>query len=155
MSLENSKMMMPEYKREENPCTWFNIRRASRAVTQHFDKVLQPAGLRVSQGRILGLLHFRGASTITDVSECLAMDRTTLSRNLKPLERRGFISLTQGNKDKRSRIISLTEKGAMTLKNAFPYWKQANQRFIKGLGDENWRDLIGLLSRVVDLTRRK
>jgi len=132
-------------------CTWFNIRRASRAITQYFDNYLRPYGIRVTQGNILGILHFKGESSITELAEFLFMDRTTLTRNIKPLHRKGLLSVNSGS-DKRTKILTITDKGSELIQKVFPHWKEANQHFIKGMGGKNWNELIDRLSEVLELT---
>ena len=134
------------------PCTWFNIRRASRAVTQQFDHALHPCGLRISQLSILYSLKESGPARISEIAEMLVMDRTTLTRNLQPLEKNGYVVSGHG-KDRRTRIVRLTAKGRKCIKQAMPHWKEANSYFIRELGFTDWNRFMALLAETVDLTR--
>lgn len=135
-------------------CTCANLRRASRAVTQLYDETLAPSGLRATQ---LCVLLACGASTdvsITRVSEMLVMDRTTLSRNLRPLERDGLIEITADASDRRARLVRLTDLGHSRIEAAYPLWQQAQQRVIEALGEERWRSLCGELDALVQVARQ-
>jgi DNA-binding MarR family transcriptional regulator len=105
-------------------CTCFNLRKASRAVTQKFDEILKPSGLLVTQFTVLVAVAMSEAKTINELAEILVMDRTTLTRNLKPLEREGWLKIEPGQ-DRRTRIVRLTDDGKATLTKALPLWKQA------------------------------
>ncbi len=102
-------------------CTCFNLRKASRAVTQLFDEALKPAGLYATQFTLLAAISFRKDATITELSKALIMDRTTLTRNLNPLQKNGWVEVTPGA-DKRTRTLSLTRSGKKLLKDAMTYW---------------------------------
>lgn len=143
---------MTENPKFEVPCTWFNIRRASRAITQHFDHELHETGLRITQLSILYMLEHSGPSKLTDIAERLVIDRTTLTRNLKPLIKLGLIRSSNG-KDKRTRILGLSKSGTSKLHEALPIWKKANEHFIKGLGFPCWNKLMEELSDAVNLTK--
>lgn len=134
-----------------NVCTWFNIRRASRAITQYFDNYFRPYGIRVTQGNILGILNFKGESSITELAEFLFMDRTTLTRNIKPLQKKGLLAVNSGS-DKRTKILTITDKGSELIQKVFPHWKEANQHFINGMGNKNWTELNDRLSEVLKLS---
>lgn len=134
-------------------CTCANLRKASRAVTQLFDKALQPTGLRVTQLSILVSISRVGSITINQLAERLVMDRTTLARNLKPLEKQGLIKIGSGV-DQRTRVLSITERGHEVLVKAFPLWKKAQAQMIKGLGEEHWQDLLARLSETVAVAFR-
>ncbi len=136
----------------DSPCTWFNIRRASRAVTQYFDRALRPSGLKVSQGNILGRLSTQGSVTIGELAGELLMDRTTLTRNVQILEKRGLVSIEPGI-DRRTRLLEITGAGFNALKAAFPLWREANQQLINEIGHTQWHDLVSCLAVLSDYTR--
>ncbi len=133
-------------------CTCFHLRKASRVVTQIFDEVLQPSGVLVNQFTLLVAINLAGSVTITHLAQELVMDRTTLTRNLKPLERQGFIQIQPGQ-DQRMRVVSLTEQGQVILAKALPLWEQAQTRIIEQLGQEQWNVLLSGLSHTVSLLR--
>src|SRR5476651_697228 len=94
----------------------FNLRKTSRAVTQFYDHYLEPAGVRATQFTLLVSMATVSAHTLTEMASSLVMDRTTLTRNLKPLEKLGFIETIEP-RDKRSKAYALTEKGRETLRS--------------------------------------
>lgn len=131
-------------------CACFNLRKASRVITQLFDQSIQPGGLRGTQFSILAVLSFAGPQTVTRLSELLLMDRTTLTRNLKPLERQGLIKLKHG-KDRRVRTATITQKGLKTFEKAIPLWEGAQNQVIQKLGKERFNSFIRDLSEVATL----
>ena len=132
-------------------CTCFNLRKASRCVTQIFDEVLQPTGLRITQLTLLVAIALVGEITITHLANELVMDRTTLTRNLKPLVKQGLLTTVTG-KDRRTRIVTLTDAGRKALNQALPLWQKAQSLIIERLGRQNWRSLLENLSATVAAT---
>jgi DNA-binding MarR family transcriptional regulator len=114
-------------------CAVMNFRQMARAVTAHYDAQLRPAGLRATQLNLLMAIESEAATTITDLAEILAMDRTTLTRNLKLLRDRGLVE--------KKRIL-LTAKGRRSAAAALPLWERAQQQFLKGLGTRRWAALL-------------
>lgn len=135
-------------------CSCVNLRQASRAVTQHFDAVFQPTGLKATQFNLLVALAAVGQAPLTRVAEAMVMDRTTLTRNLKPLEARGLVQIEAGE-DRRNRLISLTDDGRKALRAALPLWEKAQSTVIEGLGPERMWDMLDDLKSVVTATQGK
>jgi DNA-binding MarR family transcriptional regulator len=109
-------------------CFCNRLRSASRAITRIYDAALKPVDLKVSQLSVLTAVKLgAGALTIVDIAERLAMDRSTLSRNFEPLERRGLVVLGPEERH-RARKVVLTEAGAAVLEAAYPLWKGAQQK---------------------------
>ena len=133
-------------------CACGNMRMAARVVTQLFDEIFQPTGLRVTQFTLLSAIMYFGPTTITRLSEVLWMDRTTLTRNLKPLEHMGVIKVMAGE-DRRTRELTVTPQGREAVAAAMPLWERAQARVINGLGRERFNSLLSHLSEVVSLTR--
>jgi DNA-binding MarR family transcriptional regulator len=131
-------------------CTCFSLRKAARVVTQLFDEQMAPSGLLVTQFSILGVIATMKESTMNQLAQYLVMDRTTLTRNLKPLEREGLIQINPG-KDKRTRLISLTPEGIEALQKALPLWELSQSSMISQLGKERWESLMSHLSDTTDL----
>ena len=127
-------------------CTCAALRSASRQVTQVYDQALRPAGLRLTQYSLLANLARHGGLTITELAERLAMDRTTLTRNLRPLEAEGLVALAPGA-DRRSRAVTLTEAGRRALAAARPLWQEAERAFRRTLGRDEAAELRRLLVR--------
>jgi DNA-binding MarR family transcriptional regulator len=122
-------------------CVCFNLRWVSRAFSQYFVGELNHHGLLPTQTPILGLLAAKPDSTMAEVSDWLAMDRTTLVRNLRPLEREGLVrAVGKGRGNKVS--LSLTAKGRHTLEKFVPDWRMAQQKIIKTLGEERWAEIL-------------
>lgn len=122
-------------------CNCFNLRKATRAVTQFYDHCLEPAGIRATQFTLLVSMASVAARTLTEMASTLVMDRTTLTRNLKPLEKLGLIE-TIAPRDKRSKAYALTEKGRETLKKGIPLWQTAQNKIISGLGEQRYEYLL-------------
>jgi DNA-binding MarR family transcriptional regulator len=133
-------------------CACFNLRKASRVITQHFDEILKPSGLLVTQFTILAAVAMSKSATINELAEMLVMDRTTLTRNLKPLEREGWIKSEPGQ-DQRTRIVALTANGEAVLAKALPLWKQAQRIVEKTLGPQRLTNLLANLMETTALLR--
>jgi DNA-binding MarR family transcriptional regulator len=103
-------------------CLCLHVRRAARAVARRFDDALRPLDLTNGQFSLMMSLNRPKAPKIGEVSDLLAMDRTTLTANLKPLERRGLVAVTADKDDKRSRRMTLTPAGRLLLAEAVPVW---------------------------------
>ena len=105
-------------------CMGMRVRRAARVVANHYDKHLKPAGLKGTQFTLLNTIFMNPAASIGQLANIIGLDRTTLNRNLKPLEGKGLISSGSG-KDPRTRTLKLTKEGTTILQNALPYWLKA------------------------------
>jgi DNA-binding MarR family transcriptional regulator len=116
---------------DTSPCTCFRLRRAARQVSQLYDQALSGAGLSVNQYSILR--HARSPRTLGELAAQLGMDRTTLTRNLEPLLRAGWLDEARGG-DPRQRVISITGEGRVCLEKARPLWRRAQQRIDALLG---------------------
>lgn len=131
-------------------CTCFYTRKAARSLTQYYDNLLQPVGLRITQFCVLVALALRGAMPITPLAEILGMDRTTLSRSLKVLMSQGFLVLDE-DMDRRRHLVKLTESGLQVLESALPYWQQAQNQFVASMGQEQWQTLLTHLKEVISV----
>jgi DNA-binding MarR family transcriptional regulator len=112
----------------EAPCACMTLRRAARAVTAAYDAALAPSGLRITQFSILRKLARFGPLPVTRLAAEAALDRSTMGRNLNPLERRGLVRIEVGNVDQREHVAHLTAAGASAIETALPYWRKAQQR---------------------------
>lgn len=104
-------------------CLCLHVQRAARALARRFDDALRPFGLTSGQFSLLMSLNRPHAPTIGDVAQLLAMDRTTLTANLKPLERRGLMEIVVDEKDRRNRRLQITDAGRKTLASAVGVWR--------------------------------
>jgi DNA-binding MarR family transcriptional regulator len=132
-------------------CCCFNMRKVMRAVTQFFDRYLESADIRSTQFTLLVALSSINAKTLTEIAENLVMDRTTLTRNLKPLEKLELITTIQPL-DKRSKAYVLTEKGKAIVIKAIPLWEEAQQNIVNALGDEKYNHIVKELESVLKAT---
>ena len=131
-------------------CACLQMRKAARVVTQLYDEALRPIGLRSTQLPILVTLAAHGALSLTDLADRLVLDRTTLIRNLRPLQRRGLIEV--GREDgKRTHGAALTAAGREAAAAAVPLWARAQIRVTDELGSRESLGLQKALSRVVSL----
>jgi len=144
--MDESNLNLPQ------SCAFTNLRMASRAITHYYDDVLQPSGLRATQFALLVAISKTTPTTITRLAEKMVMDRTTLTRNLKPLEKQGLLVTTPG-KDQRTRLVTLTGQGQEALTRALPLWEKAQAHVLQELGPERLRTLLANLADVVSLTR--
>jgi DNA-binding MarR family transcriptional regulator len=129
-------------------CMCHKARMASRAITRAYDDALRPTGLRATQVSVLAAVGAHGALSIQSLADSLGMDRTTLTRNLKPLEDKGLVVLAPEARH-RSRMLALAPSGHAILREALPRWERAQRTAQKRLGSRNWREVQKALA---DLT---
>lgn len=134
-------------------CACANLRQAARAITQFYDAILQPSGLRATQFTVLVAISLNEQIAITELAERLGMDRTTLTRNLKPLEKQGLVESNSGE-DRRTRVVTLTDQGQETLQIARPLWEQAQQQAVEALGPEKFTQLLANVLEIVSLVHQ-
>jgi len=151
MTEQTSNTEYERIARLGSACICNNLRRAARLVTNYYDKLLEPAGLRVSQATVLVVLYLSGEQTINELAEQLELDRTTLTRNLKPLAHQGLLTIAPGS-DQRTRVVALTPKGEAALLKVLPLWEQTQAYMVEGIGEANSSLLLTQLSQAADLT---
>lgn len=113
----------------ENRCNVTALRKATRRVSQLYDAMLAPTGLRSTQRAILVNVARQGSPTMSELAATLVLDRSALNHNLKPLERDGLIRVVVDPEDRRSRRIELSKRGEAQLRESLEAWEQAQQRF--------------------------
>ncbi len=133
------------YREPARTCLCFNLRKTARAVTQHYDEALRPAGLKTTQFSVLVATTMAGRTTMNRLAEALVMDRTTLTRNLRPLEQDGLIAIVPG-RDRREREVTLTSRGQERLAKALPLWRRAQTQTVSRLGGARAERLLGDLA---------
>ena len=121
-------------------------------MTQLYDEMLRPSGLKSTQFTLLTAIRLNEPVTIKGLADGIAMDRTTLTRNLRPLEKKGWIEITPG-RDRRVREVSVTAEGRHALERAFPLWRQAQAQVAERVGEERLGRMIGDLAAAVEVVR--
>ena len=114
-------------------CLCLHVQRAARALARRFDEALRPVGLTNGQFSLLMALNRPEPTAMGPVARLLAMDRTTLTAALKPLERLGLVAVSTDPSDRRSRLLALTEKGRDVLAAAVPIWRAVHAEVEAGL----------------------
>jgi DNA-binding MarR family transcriptional regulator len=150
MAKQNASCDLKQCQEIGQTCAVFNLRKASRAVTQLYEEIMKTSGILPTQFTLLVVTRAHGPITISNMAEVLVMDRTTLTRNLKPLEREGLVSVAPGKDDQRSREVSLTSKGLQRLEQALPLWREAQRRIKHALGANRLDRMLDDLTAVVD-----
>jgi DNA-binding MarR family transcriptional regulator len=130
-------------------CNCFAVRSAARHVSQFYDQFLLPIGLRTTQFSILAKLKRRGPLTINALAEEMVMDRTTLGRNILPLERDGLIQIVPVVTDRRAKELYLTSAGEKRLQAGVKAWTQAQSQFEATFGAKRAAELRMMLRSVV------
>ncbi len=130
-------------------CNCLAIRQAARHITQFYDQLFAPTGLRATQYAILSRLRRDGPMTINALAAALVMDRTTLGRNVLPLQRDGLVEIGAAVADRRRRVLRLTDIGAARQIEASPRWAVAQARFDEVFGGDRAQALRDLLRGVV------
>src|SRR5262245_58042701 len=149
MSAERQLPALSQPDSRPESCTCLAVRQAARHVTQFYDQFLAPSGLRTTQFSILAKLRRLGPITINALAADLVMDRTTLGRNILPLERDGLITIAPSSSDRRSKELHLTKAGEKRLEAARPGWTKAQARFESTFGSKRTSELRALLRAVV------
>ena len=132
-------LTLERYRRVVLACAVMNFRQVARSVTARFDDQLRPVGLRATQLNLLMAIETSTAVTITDLAAILAMDRTTMTRNLKLLRQRKLVD---------GKTIALTAKGRRAAAAALPLWEKAQAEILDSLGKKRWAALLGELEAV-------
>jgi DNA-binding MarR family transcriptional regulator len=118
-------------------CVCHKVRMAARAVTRTYDDALRPVGLRATQLAVLVALATEGAVSITALAQTLGMDRSTLTRNVRPLANDGLLAV--GHEGwRRSRTVAITERGRARVHEALPLWARAQAKLQRQLGEPQW-----------------
>ena len=129
-------------------CVCLAVRQAARHVTQFYDRMLAPSGLRTTQFSLLAKLRRQGPTTINALAADMVMDRTTLGRNILPLERDRLLRIEVAACDRRSKVVHLTKRGEARLIAAFKGWAEAQACFESTFGSRRAAELRALLRAV-------
>src|SRR3990172_5159598 len=135
-----------------------------RAVNKSFDEFLRPTGIRATQLPVLVALALAECAPISGLGTALGMDRTTLTRNLRPLEKGGLVEAVAGGDRRqrlprptppgRQRLVRLTPAGERALRRALPLWRRAQERVLERLGPARWAEVLPQLRAVAGRARR-
>lgn len=136
------------------PCMCSNLRRASRAVTQIYEKALRGVGLKATQFTILQALSLMGEASQGRLGEILAMDSTTLTRTLEIMSRHGWVSERRGE-DHRVRRLRLSKRGGKKLSEAIPAWEKTQAELRIEMGEDGWKNLTELTNRVTEFSTNR
>lgn len=131
-------------------CASMNLRKTARLIAQFYDQRLKPGGIRITQFSLLVTLGYLAPVSITNLAGQMGIDRTTLSRNLRLLEREGLIEGVPGD-DARVRMLSLTQKGQDAVRETKPYWNIAQTEFLEKFGKKRWKKLRSELTEVTKI----
>ena len=132
----------------QQSCLSMALRQAARTLTQRYDAAFSAGGIRSTQFSVLVALAQAPSVPLSRLAKALVMDRTTLTRNLAPLVRRGLVA-ESGAKDKRVRSYALTGRGQQLLARALPDWKEAQARILRVLAEKDAEQLRRILRIVI------
>lgn len=151
MDQNNDALSRDECKELLNQCGCFSLRKASRVVTQLFDEALQPLDIRATQLPVVIGAVALDCPSLSELADYLVVSPSTLSRNIRPLERDGFIHIKHHGH--RTKLVLVTEKGHTLLKNCMPIWQRAQNDFLRLVGDETWKTMRQQLDDAVIASR--
>jgi DNA-binding MarR family transcriptional regulator len=129
-------------------CNCFAVRSAARHVTQLYDQLLAPVGLRTTQFSVLAKLKRKGPLAINALASDMVMDRSTLGRNIQPLERDGLIAIEADASDRRAKVLRLTAAGEKRLQAALAAWSQAQDQFETNFGRKRSAEMRAMMRAV-------
>lgn len=135
----------------DQSCFGLNIQRAARAVANRFDEAFRPLGLNHWQFGMLMTLNLPNGLSVTELARSLVVDRTTVTANVKPLQRAELLTVTVDEDDARSRRIELTPKGVELLESAFLIWKRVNTGIADALGGSAGQDVLDGLRSIREI----
>jgi DNA-binding MarR family transcriptional regulator len=136
--------------KDDASCACTLLRQATRTVTAAYDKALEPSGLRITQFSVLRTLDRHGPMPVTQLAAKIALERSTMGRNLDPLKRQGFVMFEVGETDQRERIVHLTEAGQAAIRAAMPHWRNTQKRIATLIGHASVRVLADQVARLHD-----
>jgi DNA-binding MarR family transcriptional regulator len=143
-------------RRVAKECTGMRVRQVSRLLTRIYDDCLRPLGIQESQLAVLVAAAMFGedGATVCALASKLVIDRTTLTRNVVPLERAGYLRVARSPEDARARVILLTRAGERLIEAAYPLWEEAQKKICLTLGAARFEELRAQLSEVVEFADR-
>ncbi|WP_394844867.1 MarR family winged helix-turn-helix transcriptional regulator [Pendulispora brunnea] len=141
-------------RRVATECTGMRVRQVSRLLTRIYDDCLRPLGIQETQYSVLVAVAMFGEDGVTmgALAGTLVMDRTTLTRNIVPLEKAGYLRVARSAADARARVILLTRSGERLIESAYPLWEEAQSKIRRTLGEDRFDALRSQLSEVLTFT---
>lgn len=143
-------MTIPKDQHGIEPCLALYLRKANRVITQIYDHNMSHHGIKVTQFSILRAVSYMGEASHRTLQEALVLDQTTLSRNLKPLIRDGFLNAIPGE-DRREKLITLSSSGKTLFNSAKKDWKKSQKLIAEALGEKMTHQLLEVSDNVVGL----
>jgi len=133
-------------------CLGFSVRRAARAIARYYDEALAPLGLKGTQFSLINAAFLMNGASISALAHALVMDRTTLTRNLRPLQESGLLE-TRSGEDRRNRFVTLTPQGIRLLRRSLPVWAETHAKLVAQTGTPLARRLAHDLGELTARTR--
>ena len=131
MAIEKQIQRLSEQAASE--CLGFSVRRAARAIARHYDEALAALDIKGTQFSLMNAVQLMDGAPISALAHALVMDRTTLTRNLRPLQQKGLLEIRPGE-DRRNRFVTLTPQGVGLLGKALPLWAATHGRLVAQMG---------------------
>ena len=116
------------------PCLCASLRKASRVITKLYDKHLHPSGLKITQFSLLANISRNPGVTVSELADIMVMEQTTMTRNLKVLEKQGYLEIKESGHDKRAKSILISKAGKEKFQKARPFWIEAQKKLEADLG---------------------
>jgi DNA-binding MarR family transcriptional regulator len=133
----------------ESICVAFNLRKSSQVVSRVYAREMQGSPIRGPLFALMMIIHKRGPASITTLASDIGLDRTTLTRNLKPLEKKGLIRIRQVSANRKE--VTILPEGEVALRHATACWRKAQNKVVNELGEERWARMREDLSAVMAL----
>ncbi len=135
-------------------CVCGNLRKASRLISQIYDEFLKPSGLKATQSALLMTIKGVGRVTISKLAKWTIMDRTTVTTNLKLLQKKGLVK-TEPGEDKREGVVTKTDRGIDALLSGYPFWEEAQHHVAEIIGEDKSNSIVKELSDMVSMLRKR
>ena len=149
-----SALSKHELREVADGCACTAMRRTARSMTRAYDDAIRPSGLRVTQFSLLVAAELGGgALKLSQIADILGLERTTLTRDLHPLEKRGLVTVQPGE-DRRARIVRVTDAGRRAMVDAMPRWRAAQAKVLAGDAAASWPRIAQGLGRLADAAGR-
>lgn len=134
-------------------CAYFDLRRASRALSRFYDDFMRDTPIKGTQFSFLRMILVEKELTLSTLGRYMAMDRTSVTRALDPLIREKFVKIRKSDEDGRVRYVSLTKKGREAVEHAEPYWRKAQEALLDAIGSTRWQSMRSVLRETTNKVR--